>query len=71
MQIVEVEDAAFGIERRRNDALPAEYRARAETRGEHIHVLHAVEERQDRRIHTDCRHERIHCRLQVVSLAAQ
>jgi hypothetical protein len=71
MQIVEVEDAALAVERRRDDALTAEHRSGAKARSEQIHVLHAVEERQDRGIGADRRRKGIHRTLQIVGLAAQ
>ena len=58
MRVVEMEDPALGVERRRDQALAAEHGAGAETRAEHIHVAHAVEQRQDRGIRPDGRRER-------------
>jgi hypothetical protein len=54
-----------------DDALTAQHRAGAEPRGKEIHVFHAVQERQYRRVRADRRRKRIHCRLQVVGFAAQ
>ena len=71
MQIIEMENAALAIECRRDDALPAEHRACAESRGEHIYMLHAVEKRQDRGVGAEGRRKGIHRALQIVGLAAQ
>src|SRR5262249_656370 len=71
MQIIQMKDAAFAIERCRDDALAAEHRAGAEPRGEQIYMLHAVEQRQDRRVGAHCRRKGIHRALQIIGLAAQ
>src|SRR6516164_5568127 len=64
-------ESNFAIECRRDDALPAEHRAGAESRGEQIHMLHAVEKRQDRGVGPEGQRKGIHRALQIVGLAAQ
>src|SRR5262249_51041549 len=62
---------ALRVERRRDHALTAKHRGRAEPRGKEIHVFHAVEQRQYCRVRADRGRKRIHRRLEVVCFAAQ
>ena len=64
-------DAAVGVERRRDHAKPAEHMVRAEPIGENIEVPHAVQERQDRRSRTDRLGEGRHRAFEIVGLAAE
>ena len=71
MQVVEVDDASLGVERRRNNTLTAQHRAGAESSAKQIHMFHAVEQRQYRGVRADGRGKRIDRRWQIVGLAAQ
>ena len=64
-------DAAVGVERRRDYAKAAEQVVRAEAIGEDIEVPHAVQERQYRRSRTDGLGEGRHRAIEIVGLAAE
>src|ERR1700730_4492801 len=65
-----MQDVAVAVEGYGNHALTAEHRAGAETPAEVIHMAHAVEQRQDRRVWSDGGCERVCRGLQIVGLAA-
>ncbi len=71
VQIVEVDNRALGLERRRDHAQPAEHAVGPETLAQLVEVPHAVQQRQNRRLRTDRLGERRHRALEVVSFAAQ
>src|SRR5579862_7279354 len=70
-----MKNAAVAVEGNGNHALTAEYGsgagAGAETFAEVFHMTHAVEERQDRRVWSDGRRERIRGGLKIIRLATE
>ena len=71
MGVAEMHDAAFGIERRRNHTLAAEHMRSAEARLQRIEMTDAVQQRQNRRVRSDCRREGGHRAVEVVGLARE
>ena len=71
MRVIEMKNAAIGVERRRDHALAAERGVAAEPRRQEIHVRHAVEKRQYRRIAPTAGANKFGGGGEVVGLAAQ
>ena len=66
-----MQDVAVAVEGYGNHALTAEHGAGAETFAKVIHMAHAVEQRQDRRVWSDGGRERVCGGLKVIRLATQ
>ena len=71
MRVVEMQNAAVGVERRGDHAEAAEHAVTPKPFGEAIEMRHAVEQRQDRRLRADRRGKRLRRTGKVVGLAAE
>jgi hypothetical protein len=66
-----MQDAAPVVELRRNQTLAAKDASGAESFVEKVQVPHAVQERQDGCVRSDCAGERVNCGGKIVGFAAE